>query len=261
MKIGFFDSGLGGLTILKAVVEKLPQYDYEYYGDTAHLPYGDKSEEEVYQLTKNGVTHLFENDCVLVIIACNTASAETLRRLQDSFLLERYPNRRILGVIIPTVEAVIETNIPSVAVMATNRTVESKKYNREFAKFVSGPVVHLVATPGLVPLIEVGELEAAMELVYGHLENLLATGVTGLILGCTHYTLLAETITTHVNGKLEVFSQDTIIPPKLTKYLQRHPEMQSILTTTGARNIFLSADRPEYDLIVSHLLSETMMRA
>ena len=108
MKIGFFDSGLGGLTILKAVTQALPSYDYEYFGDTAHVPYGNKSEEEIYELTKAGVEHLFEQECALVIIACNTASAETLRKLQDTFLKEEYPDRNILGVIIPMVEEVLE---------------------------------------------------------------------------------------------------------------------------------------------------------
>jgi glutamate racemase len=108
MKIGFFDSGLGGLTILKAVVKELPQYDYVYYGDTLHLPYGDKTEEEIFTLTKTGIEYLFEKGCVLVIVACNTASAETLRKLQDSWLLETYPDRKVLGVIVPTLERVLE---------------------------------------------------------------------------------------------------------------------------------------------------------
>jgi glutamate racemase len=131
MKIGFFDSGLGGLMILKAVAKALPEFDYEFYGDTANLPYGDKSEAAIYELTKQGVEHLFKRDCALVIVACNTASAETLRRLQDEYLPESYPDRRILGVIIPTVEEVMQEKYSNAILLATKRTVESKKYEKE----------------------------------------------------------------------------------------------------------------------------------
>lgn len=259
MKIGFFDSGLGGLTILKTVAAALPQYAYEYYGDTKNLPYGDKTEEEVYELTKQGVAHLFENDCALVIIACNTASAETLRRLQDSFLPQAYPERRILGVIIPTVETVVAANVQSVAIIATQRTVDSKKYEREFAKFTPALRVCSVATPGLVPLLEAGERSAAIDLLTDHIEHFYTAGITGLILGCTHYTLLTDLLTTQVQGRIQIFSQDAIIPQKLATYLARHPEIQSSLTNIGGRNVYLSVARPEYDPIITHLLDGAMV--
>ena len=133
MKIGLFDSGLGGLTILKAVARALPAYDYEFYGDTANLPYGDKSEDQIYELTKRGVEHLFSRDCALIIIACNTASAETLRRMQDEYLKEAYPDRRVLGVIIPTIEEVAEAGLTNVLLIGTRRTIESHKFEKEFA--------------------------------------------------------------------------------------------------------------------------------
>src|SRR3989338_6111066 len=134
MKIGFFDSCLGGLITLKAVAKALPQYDYEFYGDTANLPYGGKSEEEIFELTKAGIMHLFKRDCLLVIVACNTASAETLRRLQDGFLKSEYPDHRVLGVIIPTVEELVSGDIKHALLVATKRTVDSGKYERELAK-------------------------------------------------------------------------------------------------------------------------------
>ena len=128
MNIGFFDSGLGGLLILKAVARALPQYDYIYFGDTANLPYGDKTETEVYELTKAAIEELFNRDCLLVIVACNTASAESIRRIQDTYLKEEYHDRRILGVIVPTVEEVIEKGFKRAILLATTRTVESGKY-------------------------------------------------------------------------------------------------------------------------------------
>ena len=135
MKIGFFDSGLGGLTIMSAVIKKLPQYDYEFYGDTANLPYGDKSEEEIFNLTKRGIDNLFKKNCLLIIVACNTASAETLRELQNNYLIKNYPERKILGVIIPTIETLKEEEIQHAILIGTNRTINSKKYDLELIKY------------------------------------------------------------------------------------------------------------------------------
>ena len=132
----------------------LQPYDYYFFGDTANLPYGDKTEEEVFELTKTGVKHLFENDCLLVIIACNTASAQTLRRLQDEFLPAEYPDRRILGVIVPTVEEVLGLQKQNVAMIATKRTVDSRKYPVELMNRGGGDIIFsAVATPELVPFI------------------------------------------------------------------------------------------------------------
>jgi glutamate racemase len=254
MKIGFFDSGLGGLTILKAVARALPAYDYEYFGDTAHLPYGDKTEVEIFELSMVAMRHLFARDCSLVIIACNTASAETLRKLQDEFLPLEFPDRRILGVIIPTVETVIASGVDKVGLVATKRTVESGKYEREFAKFSTAPQLFPVATPGLVPLIEAGQESEALESLAPILDNFLADGVEGLILGCTHYTVLKEQIQNYTSHRLTIFSQDDIIPTKLEQYLGAHPEIASHLSELGRRNIHLSAVKESYDPIITHLL-------
>lgn len=254
MKIGFFDSGLGGLIMLKAVARELPQYDYEFYGDTAHLPYGDRSEEEIYELTKTGVEHLFAKDCALVVIACNTASAETLRRLQDTILVGERAERRILGVIIPTVESITESAHTHVALFATKRTVESGKYDRELAKLQSGITLMSEALPALVPLIEAGKDEEAAVLIAGRTEALKAAGATAVVLGCTHYCLLKDTVREVMGGEGEVLSQDELIPKKLTTYLARHPEIEMRLTRSATRNIFLTAHKPEYDAIIRHLM-------
>ena len=251
MKIGFFDSGLGGILILKAVTELLPQYDYEYYGDTKNLPYGDKPEEEIYQLTKDGVAALFAKDCLLVILACNTASAQTLRRLQDEWLPTMYPDRRILGVIIPMIEELSISNRTNALLVATKRTVESGKYEIELQKkLVKKLKLTSVATPELVPLIEAGKLEEASE----QLLNLILTTeqavgeIDGVVLGCTHYGLLRPFLRQSIRRpSVTVFSQIEIIPKKLQKYLVRHPEINSRLTKQKQRNIYLTEHKPTYD--------------
>lgn len=254
MKIGFFDSGLGGLTILRPTALLLQQYDYYFYGDTANLPYGDKTEEEVYELTKAGVRHLFEVDCLLVIIACNTASAQTLRRLQDEFLPDEYPDRRILGVIVPTVEEVLNIGKLSVAMIATVRTVESRKYPVELINRGGGDIVFAgVATPELVPLIELGEIQTAAEAAIVRIEE--EAGESDVvILGCTHYTQIKDQLRAHFGTGKIILSQDEIIPGKLQTYLEHHPEHVARLSATGKREIHLSKHRPDYDQVMSQFL-------
>lgn len=254
MKIGFFDSGLGGLTILKAVAADLPQYDYVYYGDTKHLPYGDKTEAEVCALTKQGVSELFARDCLLVIIACNTASAQTLRMLQDTWLPEAHPDRKLLGVIVPTVEEVIESAVTKVALLATKRTVDSKKYQIELKNRSDKPIeLTQVATPELVPFIELNELGAATSAAIARIETE-AGESEGVILGCTHYTQIKSQLRAHFGTEKRFFSQDEIIPKKIFSYLQNHPEIENRLTQAGERSVHLTQHRPDYDLIMGQFL-------
>lgn len=253
MKIGFFDSGLGGLTILKAVAQALPHYDYEFYGDTANVPYGDKSEAEIFALTKAGVEHLLARDCALVIVACNTASAETLRQLQDTILVDAYTSRRLLGVIIPTVEAVQATHSTAVALIGTKRTVDSKKYEAEFAKSGQLQTFVSLATPTLTPLIEAGRMKEAEGEVITLTASLIASGAQALILGCTHYTLLKEALRAQYPS-ITIFSQDEIIPAKLADYLTRHLEIETTLGREGKRNIYLTDPSAKYDQAIANLL-------
>jgi glutamate racemase len=254
MKIGFFDSGLGGLTVMKDVAQSMPQYDYEFFGDTANLPYGDKTEEDIYELTKAGVEALFEKDCSLVVIACNTASAETLRTLQDTFLADEYPDRKILGVIIPMVEEVVECHAKRALLIATRRTIESRKYEREFSKFENSPELFSIATPALVPLIEAGRIDEAVMEVVPMVQELILKGGDSLILGCTHYGLLKQGIEENVGQEIMIFSQAEIIPKKLFAYLESHPEIKNELSKSGTRNIFLSAHTRNYDKVVGDIL-------
>lgn len=254
MKIGFFDSGLGGLTILKAVAKELPQYDYTYYGDTLNLPYGDKTEEEIFVLTKAGIEYLFEKDCLLVIVACNTASAETLRELQVSWLREKYPSRKILGVIVPTIEEVLESKLSNIALLATKRTVESNKYEIELHNRSEQAVtLTAIASPELVPFIELNELEAATQAAIARIEKE-AGESEGVILGCTHYTQIKNQIRSHFGARKIILSQDEIIPKKLFLYLKNHPEIETQLTQTGKRCIHLTRHRPDYDFIMGQFL-------
>ena len=250
MKIGFFDSGLGGLVVMNAVRTLLPQYDYVFYGDTANLPYGDKTEEEIYELTRDGVEQLFEQDCVLVIIACNTASAETLRCLQDTWLKTEYPDRKLLGVIVPMAEEVVDCHAKRAVLIATNRTVSSGKYERVFETLNHAPSLFSIPTPGLVPLIERGEIDEAFYIVEEIVAEALTAGADSLILGCTHYALLLPLLHERYGNELMIFSPDQVIPKKVFKYLERHPEIEETLTRGGSVQLQLSEHRPEYELFI-----------
>jgi len=253
MKIGFFDSGLGGLVVMNAVRNLLPHYDYVYFGDTANLPYGDKSEEEIFALTKSGVEFLYESDCTLVIIACNTASAETLRQLQDHWLPYTYPDRKLLGVIVPMAEEVVECKAKCPALIATKRTITSGKYEKVFSDFPQAPEVFAISTPQLVPLIEAGKLEEAVSIVEGIIEEGLTAGMDSIILGCTHYALLLPYLNERYGNTLMIFSPDQVIPKKVYKYLEKHTSLASCLTTDGTLTLHLSADRPEYQKFLQKL--------
>ena len=257
MKIGFFDSGLGGLAIMHAVIRLLPQYDYEFYGDTANLPYGEKTEDEIFAFTKQGIEHLFRNDCALVIIACNTASAETLRRLQDGWLPVAYPDRKILGVIIPMVEEVVTSDAKEAVLIATTRTVASKKYDREFAKFAVAPTLTSIATPGLVPLIESGKLAEAVAVVSPIIGGALQRG-SALILGCTHYALLKPALLARFGNETKIFSPTEIIPYKLAEYLDRHTEIKNLLSQNSTEHIHLSDIRSDYMSLITHFQTDAI---
>ncbi|MEK7583495.1 MAG: glutamate racemase [Patescibacteria group bacterium] len=238
MKIGIFDSGLGGLFLMKPIVEALPQYDYLYLGDTANLPYGDKSPDEVYQFALAGVKYLFEQDCAIVLVMCNTISAEALRRLQG----EGY---RALGIIIPTVESVTGNRI---GVLATQGTVNSETYIKEIHKLLPNAHVFQQAAPKLVPMIESGILNipAYAKIVNNYLVPLLAHDIDTLILGCTHYVVLKDLVRKLVPENIGVISQDELIADKVRNYLSRHPEIESKLSRSGTQTFVVTKLTPEF---------------
>ena len=257
MKIGFFDSGLGGLTILSEVRKRLPMYDYVYFGDNAHVPYGDKTEEEVFELTRSAVQQLFDAGARLVIIACNTASAETLRKLQDSILTGAYAHHRILGVIVPTIEVLLERNYQHVLLIGTERTIRSHKYERELANRGGQHIeFHAYATPGQVPLIEMGDMTGAETQIREYLDVYLEKGREPdvVILGCTHYAFLKDII--RRSYRVAVLSQDELIPEKLEQYLLKHTEIETVLSRGGTVDITFSKASPEYETQLCTLFQE-----
>jgi len=232
--IGLFDSGLGGLAISQAVIERLPPYDYLYLGDTKRVPYGARSQETIHEYVSEALNFLFEQDCRLVILACNTASAEALRKSQQEYLPRNYPERRVLGVVIPTAEAVFEGAYPAtVGVLATSSTVESGAYAREIGSRSSGVRVVQQPAPLLVPLVENNGLKYADAILDDYLEPFRIANVDSIVLGCTHYCLLKRQI--RDRAACRVISQDEVVPEKLADYLRRHPEMETHLTKRGRR--------------------------
>jgi glutamate racemase len=228
MKIGVFDSGLGGLAITRAIIDRLPQYDYIYLGDTKRVPYGNRSQETIHDFTAEALNFLFASNCQIVILACNTASADALRKTQQEYLPAKYPNRRILGVIIPTVEAVAASGAQNVGVLATQSTVDSGAYSYEFSRQSPATAVANRPAPLLVPLIENDGLRYIEPVLEDYLKGLDADA---LILGCTHYSLIKDLVRKKWKGS--VFSQDEIVPEKLADYLERHPEHENLLEKTG----------------------------
>ena len=268
-KIGIFDSGYGGLTILEAIRKELPQYDYLYLGDNARAPYGTHSFDVIYRYTLQAVKYLFSQDCALVILACNTASAKALRTIQQKDLkvinggngengdaaLNGGMKRNVLGVIRPTVEAVPGiTKTGHVGILATPATVSSESYVLELQKIAEGLQVTQQACPLWVPLIENGEHNGpgAKYFVGKYLRELLAkdSQIDTLVLGCTHYPLLKEMIegwlryheeieesnfpqaihTEHIR----IISQGTLVAKSLADYLRRHPEYESRLSKAAS---------------------------
>lgn len=238
--IGVFDSGYGGLTVLKELVKKLPQYDFLYLGDNARTPYGTRSFSVVYEYSLQAVKYLFSQNCPLVIIACNTASAKALRNIQQLDLPQIAPDRRVLGVIRPSVEKVSEiTRNGHVGVLGTPGTVLSESYPIELEKWSEGKVKSTVqeACPLWVPLVENNEIdsEGAKFFVRKNIQNILQKdkNLDTLILGCTHYPLLIHQIRKFVPENIQILEQGQIVAEKLVDYLKRHPEVEQKLSKAG----------------------------
>lgn len=239
--IGVFDSGYGGLTVLKELLKKLPGYDFLYLGDNARTPYGTRSFNVVYQYTLQAVKYLFEKNCPLVIIACNTSSAKALRNIQQLDLPKIAPDRRVLGVIRPSVEKVAEiTQNGHVGVLGTSGTVASESYPIELEKWSGGKVKSTVqeACPMWVPLVENNEIETegAEFFVRKNIQNIFQKDkdIDTLVLGCTHYPLLRHVIQKYVPGRVRILEQGEIVAGKLIDYLNRHPEIDRKISKTGA---------------------------
>lgn len=241
--IGVFDSGYGGLTILKHIRQAMPEYDYMYLGDNARTPYGTRSFQVVYEYTLQCVTKLFEMGCPLVILACNTASAKALRTIQQIDLPRLDSTRRVLGIIRPTAESIGELTVSRhVGLLATPGTVKSLSYPLEINKLYPDITVKAESCPIWVPLVETGlsESDGADYFVKSHIDNLLAKDplIDTVILGCTHYPLLIEKIRKYMPGNIRIFSQGEYVAESLRDYMTRHPEMDNRCTKGGSCRYF-----------------------
>ncbi|WP_170427809.1 glutamate racemase [Ruegeria arenilitoris] len=236
MAVGIFDSGLGGLTVLDAAQKRLPDVDFLYFADSAHAPYGVRDAENIYELTRRAVYDLWNRGCDLVILACNTASAAALRRMQEEGVPE---GKRVLGVFVPLIEALTERQwgdnspprevaVKHVALFATPATVSSRAFQRELAFRAIGVDVEAQACGGVVDAIEDGDMILAEALVRSHVDALKRKmpEPQAAILGCTHYPLMAEAFQAALGSDVQVFSQGALVAESLADYLQRHPKMQ-----------------------------------
>lgn len=247
--IGVFDSGYGGLTILKEIEKKVPGYDFIYLGDNARTPYGPRSYETIYKYTLQAVEWLFSKNCNLVILACNTASAKALRTIQQNDLLRIAPEKRVLGVIRPVTERVsVYSQSKHIGVLGTTGTVMSNSYVIEIEKFSPEITVIQEACPMWVPLVENGEAEndGADYFVNKHLENILDRDkfIDTMVLACTHYPLLINKIKKYVPSHIKIISQGEIVAESLVDYLHRHNEID-VKCSKGGHRQFYTTDSSE----------------
>ncbi|MCM2562145.1 aspartate/glutamate racemase family protein [Lutimaribacter sp. EGI FJ00015] len=235
MAVGIFDSGLGGLTVLEAARKRLPDVPFVYFGDSAHAPYGVRDADDIYDLTTRAVERLFDAGCDLVILACNTASAAALRRMQESWVPRE---KRVLGVFVPLIEALTERQwgdnspprevaVKHVALFATPATVASRAFQRELAFRAIGVDVEAQACGGVVDAIEEGDMILAEALVRSHVDALRRKmpSPQAAVLGCTHYPLLQDVFQEALGAQVNVYSQANIVAESLADYLERHPGM------------------------------------
>lgn len=250
MAVGIFDSGLGGLTVLDAVAKRLPDVPLVYYGDNAHAPYGVRDADDVYNLTTKSVERMWEAGCDLVILACNTASAAALRRMQESWIP---PQKRVLGVFVPLIEALTERKwgdnspprevaVKHVALFATPATVASRAFQRELAFRAIGVDVEAQACGGVVDAIEEGDMILAEAMVRSHVDALKRKmpHPEAAILGCTHYPLMQDVFQDALGENVTVYSQANLVAESLADYLERHP----VMIGPGTESLFLTSGDP-----------------
>lgn len=261
--IGVFDSGYGGLTILSEIQKLLPQYDYIYLGDNARAPYGSRSFETVYQFTRQAVDALFQKDCNLVILACNTASAKALRTIQQNDLPLINPDKRVLGVIRPTVEIVgnISKN-GHIGVLGTIGTIQSESYVLEIAKFHPDFKVSGQACPMWVPLVENNESKSqgADYFIKKYIDSLLDKDplIDTVILGCTHYPLLEDKIREYLPQNINIISQGKYIAESLANYLERHPNLEKFCTKKGTTEYYTTESAIKFEEAGITLISKNI---
>lgn len=250
--IGVFDSGYGGLTVLREFIKALPKYDFLYLGDNARSPYGSRSFDVVYEYTQQAVAELFSRGCHLVVLACNTASAKALRTIQQNDLPKMYPDRRVLGVIRPSTESLGSmTRSKHVGILATEGTVRSESYVIELAKFAPDCSVIQHACPMWVPLIEnnLQFSEAGKVFIKNDVEQLLQkdSKIDTILLGCTHYPIVSEYLRSIVPDHIQIITQGALVAEKLVNYLRRHPELDERCIKEASLRFLTSENNHVFD--------------
>jgi len=250
--IGVFDSGYGGLTVLKEIKHRLPEYDFIYLGDNARTPYGTRSFETVYEYTLECVKWLFSKGCPLIILACNTASAKALRTIQQKYLPDYDPQKRVLGVIRPTAEIIGNySKTKKIGVLGTKGTVKSDSYPIEIKKFFPQAEIFQHACPMWVPLVENNEYDSdgADYFIQKDLDSLLNTDsqIDTVLLACTHYPLLLKKIKHYLPANCKVISQGKIVVDSLGGYLERHPEIKDRCSKTGQLQFYTTDSATDFD--------------
>lgn len=265
--IGLFDSGIGGLTIAQELIKQLPGYSYVYLADTAHAPYGNKTREQIVELTKIGVADLFEQGAILVVLACNTASSAALRELQQEWLPGAYPDRKLLGIVVPTVEQItgapwrhvtpittpISEDVFTVGVLATPVTVQTKAYTHEIQRRNQSIQVVEQACEGLAEAIDMENSETISFLIHEYTKQLLekSSEIRAVLLGCTHYELVSAEIAKTLPQNVRLYHQPTIVAQSLKTYLLRHPDLDKRLSKHSERHFFASGGTPAQTLGVA----------
>lgn len=251
MPVGIFDTGLGGLTVHQAISERLPDQELTYFGDNVHAPYGVRSADDIFKLTCCAVERLWEEGCDLVVLACNTASAIALKRMQETWLPK---DKRVLGVFVPMIEAVTErnwgdnsppreVNVKQIALFATPATIASRAFQREFSFRAIGVDIEAQPCGGLVDAIEDNDMDLAEALVASHVNALMRRmpKPQTAVLGCTHYPIMKPIFEKFLGNSVKVYSQGSIVANSLADYLKRHPEMQG----EGGAGRYLTSGNPE----------------
>lgn len=259
--IGVFDSGYGGLTVLKEIREKLPEYDFLYLGDNARAPYGSRSFDVIYQYTWQAVQALFDRDCSLVILACNTASAKALRSIQRIKLPELHPDKRVLGVIRPSAEELDKhTKTKHVGVLGTDGTIRSNSYQIELANFAPDLVVNQHSCPMWVPLIENNQFDTpgGVYFIQSDLVTLMEKDpkIDTILLACTHYPILQDQLQRLLPTHIEVLSQGKIVAESLADYLVRHPEIDAKCLKGGSVRYLTTESAKDFSEKASLLMND-----
>lgn len=244
MKIGVFDSGLGGLLITQSILDYMPECDLMYLGDTLHVPYGNRSADAIYGYCCRAIDYMFQQDCGLIVFACNTASAACLRRIQQEYLPKMWPDRNVIGVIVPTLEYTLEKQHKHVGLIGTNFIIHSDVYAEELEKISPDITMHKIATPLLVPLIENKGDVWLNQILQHYLSQLDLDELDSLILGCTHYVRLKHVLRDILPSHIDIISQDELIPAKLHDYISRHDEYN--IGFSGAHEFCVTDITPHY---------------